>query len=336
MKIALDLMGGDEGLKSNLKGALMALDEFSDVEIALVGKEEEIKEALSEENYDENRIEIIPASEVITNNDNPAMAIRRKKDSSIVVGMKALKEGEADAFVSSGSTGALLSGGIFIVKRIKGIERPAIGFIYPKFEGEGFLLDAGANAECKPKYFQQFGVMGSIYAETIMKKNSPKTGLINIGAEKEKGSDLYKEAHGLMESAESLDFIGNVEPRDIFRSEADVLVCDGFTGNIILKSLEGIVDFLFSSIKTALHSSVKSKIGGALIKDDLKRVGKDLSYNDYGGAALLGLKKPVIKAHGSSDAVTIKNAIRQAREIVIAKVPEKIEEKMLLEEQNEK
>lgn len=334
MKIALDLMGGDEGLRSNLKGAKLALNEFNDIQIFLVGKEEEIKEALNEEKLDLNRVNIVPASEVISNNENPAMAIRKKKDSSIVKGMNLLKDGEVDAFVSSGSTGALLSGGIFIVKRIKGIERPSIGFIYPKLNGEGFLLDAGANSECKDKYLKQFAIMGNIYAKAIMKKNDPKIGLINIGSEKEKGTELYKNAHNLIENTEGINFLGNIEPRDIFETKADVLVCDGFTGNVILKSLEGMVDFIFSSLKEALTSSIKAKIGVMMLKSDLRDMKDKLSYNDYGGAPLLGLKKPVIKAHGNSDAMTIKNAIRQARDIVNYNISEKIEKEMEQENEN--
>ncbi|MDO5707696.1 MAG: phosphate acyltransferase PlsX [Andreesenia angusta] len=333
MKIAIDLMGGDKGISSNLKGAFMALDEFKDIEIALIGREEEIKRAMENSNYENERVEIINADEVIENNEEPAMAIRRKKDSSIVIGMRALKEGKVDAFVSSGSTGALLSGGILIVKRIKGIDRPAIGFIYPKVDGNGFLLDAGANSECKAKYLYQFAIMGSIFAESILKMESPKVGLINIGEEKEKGIELYKESYRLLEESK-LNFIGNVEPRYIFKSKADILVCDGFTGNMILKTLEGTADFLFGNIKSVFKKSFKSKIAGLFVKDDLKEMGKTLSYNDYGGALLLGLSKPVIKAHGSSDYIAIKNAIRQAREVVKNDISQSIE-KRLLGERNE-
>ena len=333
MKIAIDLMGGDNGIPENLKGALMALDELDDIEVVLIGKSDEINIELEKYSYDKNRVSIINSTEVITNNEEPAMAIRKKKDSSIVIGMQSVKNKEVAAFVSSGSTGALLSGAILIVKRIKGIERPAIGFIYPKkTEGFGFLLDAGANSECKPSYLQQFAIMGSIYSNSILGIKSPKVGLINIGSEKEKGSELYKKSYELISSTNSIEFVGNVEARDIFETEADILVCDGFTGNIILKTIEGTVSFLFSKVKDTLKSSITTKIGALFIKKELKNLGESFSYNEYGGAALLGVKGAVIKAHGSSDANTIKNAIKQARSFVINNVSEKIEEELLQED----
>lgn len=335
LKIAVDLMGGDSGIPVNLKGAIMALEEHKDIELVLIGKSEEANNELKKYKYDIDRVSVLNSTEIITNNEEPAMAIRKKKDSSIVLGMNAVKNKEVAAFVSSGNTGALLSGGILIVKRIKGIERPAIGFIYPKKEGTGFLLDAGANSECKPKYLQQFGIMGSVYSESILGNKNPKVGLINIGTEKEKGSELYKESHQIMEDTDSLNFIGNVEARDIFETDADVLVCDGFTGNIILKTLEGTTSFMFSLVKKSLMSSLKTKIGALFIKNDLTELGKSLSYNDYGGAALLGIKGAVIKAHGSSDAETIKNAIGQARSFVISRVAEKIEAELQQEDENE-
>lgn len=325
MKIAVDLMGGDHGIPVNLSGCMMALNSDKEIDIVLVGKAEEIEPELKNYTYDKERIEIVDAREVITNDDEPAMAIRKKKDSSIVVGLNLLKNGSVDAFVSSGSTGALMSGGLLIVKRIKGIERPAMGFIFPKKKGNGFLLDAGANADCKPKYLQQFAIMGSIYSEEIMGREKAKVGLINIGSESEKGNELTKKAYELLRETPNIEFQGNVESRDLFTTEADVLVCDGFTGNIILKTLEGCAEYLLSSVKDILMSSLKGKIGGLLIKKDIKKFSKSVSYNEYGGAALLGISRPVVKAHGSSDDISIRSTILQAKRFVENDVISKIE-----------
>ncbi len=335
LKIAVDLMGGDSGIPVNLKGAMMALEEYDDIELLLIGDSEKANIELEKYKYDINRVTVLNSTEVITNNEEPAMAIRKKKNSSIVLGMNAVKNKEVSALVSSGNTGALLSGGILIVKRIKGIERPAIGFIYPKKSGNGFLLDAGANSECKAKYLQQFAIMGSIYSSCILKTESPKVGLINIGVEKEKGSELYKDAYEIMANTSAINFVGNVEARDLFETEADVLVCDGFTGNMILKTIEGTTSYLFSLVKKTLTSSLKSKIAALFIQKDLRNLGSSLSYNEYGGAALLGIKGAVIKAHGSADAVTIKNAIAQARNFVNNRVAEKIESELQQEDKDE-
>lgn len=328
MKIAIDAMGGDEGLKVTVKGSLLAVEELG-VTMVLVGKEDLIKEELSKYEYDSEKIEIVNASEVITNEDEPARAIRRKKDSSMTVGLNILKEKKVDAFISAGSTGALLSGGLLIVKRIKGIERPALATVYPTKAGMSLLLDVGANIDCKAKYLEQFAIMGSIYSEKILNKTNPKVGLINIGEEKEKGNLLTKEAYELLEKTQDINFCGNIEGRNIPDGQMDVLVCDGFVGNIILKLTEGLGISLFSMLKEVFMKSIKNKFGALLLKSSFKDFSKQLDYTEYGGAPLLGVKGVVIKAHGSSNDLAIKNAIRQAKQSVENKVIENIEETLL-------
>ncbi|WIV10824.1 phosphate acyltransferase PlsX [Proteiniborus sp. MB09-C3] len=323
MKIAVDAMGGDQGLLATVKGSIDAVNELG-VSIILIGDEEKIKNELSRNEYSGDKIEIINAEESITNDEEPAMAIRRKKQSSMVIGLNLVKDKEADAFVSSGSTGALLTGGLLIVKRIKGVDRAALAIPYPTKKGISLLLDAGANTDCKAKYLQQFAVMGSIYAEKILSISNPKVSLVNIGTEEGKGNELSKEAYGLLKNA-NINFAGNIEARDIPEGNADVLVCDGFVGNIILKLTEGLAMSIFSMLKEEFMSSFTSKIGALLLKPGLRKFKKRLDYTEYGGAPLLGTKGVVIKAHGSSDAKAIKNAIKQAKVFVENKVIEKIE-----------
>ncbi len=324
MKIAVDAMGGDVGPRVTVKGSVDAVNELG-VNIVLVGKSDVINNELSKYNYDKEKIEIVNATEIITNEDEPAMAIRKKKDSSMVVGFNMLKEAQVDAFISAGNTGALLSGGLLIVKRIKGIERPALATVYPTKKGVSLLLDVGANADSKAKYLQQFAVMGSIYCEKILNKKNPRVGLINIGDEKEKGNQLTKEAYELLIKTQNINFCGNIEGRDIPDGEIDVLVCDGFVGNIVLKLTEGLALSIFSMLKEVFMKSATSKIGALLLKSGLKEFKKKLDYTEYGGAPLLGVKGAVIKAHGSSNDVAIKNAIRQAKQFIENKVIENIE-----------
>jgi glycerol-3-phosphate acyltransferase PlsX len=305
-------MGGDNAPEEIIKGTLQAVEELN-VKVLLVGKENLIKDSIDRYGKSFNKkLEIINADDIITNEDKPVKAIRRKKESSMVVGLNLIKEKEGDAFVSAGNTGALLSGGLFIVGRIKGIERPSLAPIIPTIVGNSILLDVGANADCKPEFLYQFGIMGSIYAEKVLNKDNPKVGLINIGTEKTKGSKLYIEAHKLLEESD-LNFIGNIESRNLLNSEADVLVCDGFVGNIVLKLTEGLTKELMNQIKVELKSSIRGMIGGALIKNSMRELKSKFDYNEYGGAPLLGLKSPVIKAHGSSKARAFKNAIRQSK-----------------------
>ena len=241
-----------------------------------------------------------------------------------------LKEKQVDAFISAGSTGALLSGGLLLVKRIKGIERPALATVYPTHKGISLLLDVGANADSKAKYLQQFAVMGSIYSEKILNKANPKVGLVNIGTEREKGNALTKEAYELLENTQNINFCGNIEGREVPTGDVDVLVCDGFVGNIVLKLTEGLAINIFSMLKEVFMKSSKTKLGAILLKSSLKDFKKKLDYTEYGGAPLLGVKGAVIKAHGSSNDVAIKNAIRQAKQFVENKVIENIEENITL------
>lgn len=323
MRIAVDAMGGDQGLLATVKGSIDAIKELG-VNIILVGNKEKIKSEILKYEYSGENIEILNSEEVITNDEEPAMAIRRKKNSSMVIGLNLVKEGKADAFVSSGSTGALLAGGLFIVKRIKGVDRAALAIPYPTKKGVSLLLDAGANTDCKAKYLQQFAVMGSIYTEKILNIDNPKVALVNIGTEEGKGNELSKETFDLLKNT-NIKFVGNIEARDIPEGIADVLVCDGFVGNIILKLTEGLAMSIFSMLKDEFMSSLKSKIGALLLKSGLRKFKKRLDYTEYGGAPLLGAKGVLIKAHGSSDAKAIKNAIKQAKVFAENKVIERIE-----------
>ncbi|MBS4536088.1 phosphate acyltransferase PlsX [Clostridium sp. D2Q-14] len=310
MKIAIDAMSGDGGPRVTVKGSIDAVKEFG-VNIILVGKEDLINDELNKYEFDANKIEVINASEVIANEDKPVVAIRKKKNSSMVKALKLVKDKEADAVVSAGNTGALLSGGLFIVGRIKGIDRPALSPVYPTEKGISLLIDAGANVDCKPKNLQQFGIMGSIYVEKVLNIKNPKVGLVNIGVEEGKGNELTKESFDLLRNT-NINFYGNLEVRDIPEGKCDVLVCDGFVGNTILKLTEGLATSIFSSLKSEFMKSLKTKIGALLLKSGLKNFKKKMDYTEHGGALLLGVKGGVIKAHGSSDEKAIKNAIRQA------------------------
>ncbi|MDD2447793.1 MAG: phosphate acyltransferase PlsX [Tissierellia bacterium] len=309
MKIIVDGMGGDNAPTEIVKGTVDAVNEYG-IDAIIVGKEQLIKDELNKYNFIYEKIEILNAENVISNDDDPAMAIRRNKNSSLVVGLNALKDGLGDGFISAGSTGALLAGGLFIIKRIQGIDRAAITSVYPTSNGISLLVDAGANADCKPQYLKQFALMGSIYTENVLGKKNPKVGLVNIGTEEGKGNQLVKGAYELLKN-EDLNFIGNVEGRNLPTGEVDVIVCDGFVGNVVLKLTEGMAITIFSILKKSLMSSTKTKIGASLIKSELSEIKKLMDYREYGGAPLLGTRLPIVKAHGSSDAYAIKNAIRQ-------------------------
>ena len=314
MNIIVDAMGGDKGTGEIVKGCVEAVNQLG-VNIIIVGKRDIIEEELIKYEFSKGAIDIINATEIISNHEEPSLAIRRKKDSSMVVGLKALTEKKGDGFVSTGSTGALLAGGLFIVKRIKGIERAALASIYPTAKGISFILDIGANADCKPEYLNQFATMGSIYSEKVLGVKSPKVGLANIGTEEGKGNTLVRESYDLIKGS-NINFIGNVEARDIPKGVADVIVCDGFTGNIIIKLTEGMAISLFATLKKEFTKTLKSKMGALMLKSQLKSFKEKLDYREYGGAPLLGIKQPVIKAHGSSDAFAIKNAIKQAKTFI--------------------
>ncbi|MBE0451312.1 MAG: phosphate acyltransferase PlsX [Clostridia bacterium] len=311
MKIGFDAMGGDHAPIENVKGAVESLEMISG-DIVLYGDESMIKKELSKYKHDSARIEIVHTTEVIENDDKPVKAIKSKSDSSMVVGLKALRKGDVDAFVSAGNTGALLAGGLFKVGRIKGIDRPAICTIYPTMEGASVLVDAGANAECKPRNLIEFAYMGSMYAEKILGIENPRVALVNIGAEETKGTPLYIETHQLLKQTE-LNFVGNVEGRDVPTGKVDVIVADGFTGNIILKLTEGVALSLVKGLKREIMKNTIGKIGGLLLKKNLGDFKKMLDYTEYGGAPLLGINGLVVKAHGSSDAKAFKNAIKYAQ-----------------------
>ncbi len=322
MNIFLDAMGGDHAPYEIVKGAIDAVKEY-DVSLTLVGQKSAIEAELSKYEYPIDKIEILHAETVIENTEEPAMAIRRKPDSSLVVALDEMKKRENAVLISAGSTGALLSGGLLKLGRIKGIKRPALAATLPKSDGVFVLIDTGANADCKPEYLEQFAQLGKIYSENVLGKKNPGIGLINIGAEAKKGNSLVKASYELLEAGE-FNFLGNVEARDIPETKADVLVCDGFTGNIVLKLTEGIAEYLLKGIKTSIMSNSKGKIGGMLIKDNLKSFKKQFDYAEYGGAPFLGVKGGIIKAHGSSDAFAIKNAIRQSIKFIENDVLQKI------------
>lgn len=329
MKIIVDGMGGDNAPSEIVKGVVDAINDFS-VNVVLVGKKNLLEQELSKYKYNKSNIEILNADDVISNDDDPALSIRRKKDSSMVVGLNALKEGLGDGFISAGSTGALLAGGLFIVKRIAGVERAALTTIYPTTKGISLLVDAGANVDCKPEYLKQFAIMGSIYMENAMDKNTPKVGLVNIGVEESKGNQLTKEAFNLLKES-NINFIGNIEGREIPSGSADVLVADGFVGNIVLKLTEGMAISIFDLLKTAFYENTKSKIGAMLLKPQLKTINKRMDYREYGGAPLLGTKMPIVKAHGSSDSLAFKNGIKQLINFVDKDIIKIIEDNMNIE-----
>jgi len=312
MKLALDGMGGDNAPKSVVEGALLALEQIPNLEIQLYGQQEKLEPFLKIH----DRLTVIHCEEVVEGTDDPARAVRRKKDSSMAKIMDAVGIGKADACLSAGNTGALMAGGLFKVGRIEGIARPALATTLPTLDGKGFLmLDLGANADARPEHLLQYAIMGDIYAKKVGDLQKPRIGLLNIGTEDKKGNELTKAAFELLKEAD-LNFIGNVEARDLLEGVADVVVTDGFTGNMVLKSIEGTAGALFSMLKEAFMSSTKTKISAALMKNNLRDLKNKMDYTEYGGAALFGLQAPVIKAHGSSNAKAIYSAIRQASTMV--------------------
>ena len=324
--VALDAMGGDNAPKEMIKGAVQALEKTDAVQVLLVGKEDVIRAELAQYTYDKARIEVVNATEVIETAEPPVNAIRRKKDSSIVVGMKLVKEGQADAFVSAGSSGAVLVGGQVIVGRIKGVERPPLAPLIPTEKGVSLLVDCGANVDARPSHLVQFAKMGSIYMEHVVGIKNPKVGIVNIGAEEEKGNALVKETFPLLKGEKNINFIGSVEAREIPHGQADVIVCEAFAGNIILKLFEGVGSVLISEIKKGMMGSLRSKIGALLVKPALKKTLKSFDSSEYGGAPLLGLNGLVVKTHGSSTAREICNTIIQCVTFKEQKINEKIKE----------
>lgn len=318
--IAIDAMGGDNAPKAIVDGANLAIKTFNDIQINLYGDSESIEQYLVKD----DRIKVIHTTEIVTGEDEPVRAIRRKKDSSMVVAARDVKEGKADALLSAGNTGALLTAGLLVVGRIKNIDRPGLMPIIPTVSKESsqvILMDAGANAEVKPVNLEQFTVLANFYAKNVLNVEKPRIGLLNNGTEEGKGNSITKEAYDLMKKLDNINFIGNVEAKSILTGEVDIVITDGFTGNAVLKTLEGtvksVVGLLLDTLK---NSGLKTKIGAGLIKDSLKETFNNLDDTKQGGAVLLGVKSPVIKAHGSSNDEAIFNAIRQARTVVSAGV----------------
>lgn len=322
IRVALDAMGGDHAPQATVMGAISAANEWSDVRIALVGDESKIASA-----YDgalPANVSIVHTCEVISAEEEPVRAARRKKEASLVKACTLVKEEQADAAISAGNTGALMAAGLFSVGRIAGIERPALAPVFPTVGEHGVLvLDVGANMDAKPEHLAQYALMGSIYAEKVLGFPKPRVGLLNVGTEAAKGNDLVKAAFPLLQ-AQPVHFIGNVEARDVPNGVCDVLICDGFAGNILLKSIEGVADVIFATLKKELTRNVASKIAAAVLKPRLSRFKAQMDYTEYGGAPLLGLSGAIVKGHGSSNAKAIKNAIKQARTFVIQRVIEHI------------
>lgn len=324
--IALDAMGGDQAPDAIVAGAIEALRRFDDIRVLLAGPEARLEQLLSEAEDVRGRVEILPADEVIAMDEAPMLAVRKKVNSSMVQAMMAVREKRAGAVVSAGNTGALLAGGMLRIGRIPGVERPALAPVIPGVKKPFLLIDAGANVDCQPRYLEQFGLMGSVYMRSVMGVEDPAVGLVNIGAESEKGNRLTKETYQLMSAQTSYRFAGNAEARDIPGGDFDVVVADGFDGNLILKYTEGIVGAMMSMLKANLSASKVTKLGAALCRPAFRKFKRSLDYNAYGGAPLLGVEGAVIKAHGASGSTAIMNALRQAREMLAGDVAGKIKE----------
>ncbi len=327
MKIIIDAMGGDNAPEAPVRAGVQAASQLPDVEIVLVGREAVIKGELEKYSADKSKIEVVNAEDVISNYDEPARAVRGKKNASLVVAANLLKNGGGDALLSMGNTGALLSAGLLIVGRIKGVLRPAIGTLLPTDKGPKMLIDAGANTNCKPENLLQFAVMGDIYMNKVMGIDKPRVSILSNGEEEGKGDELVKAAYPLMKNA-GFNFVGNMEGRDIMEGNADVFACDGFVGNVVLKTIEGMGSVVGKMIKELFTKSFATKIGAVFVLKGVKDFRKKMDYREYGGAPLLGTKKPVIKGHGSSDATAVFHAILQARKFVAENVIDDIAERI--------
>lgn len=331
--IAVDAMGGDNAPAEIIKGSVDAVNKKSDIKVMLVGIEDVINKELSTLEYNKEQIQVVNATEVIETEEPPVNAIRRKKDSSIVVAMNLVKNGEADAFVSAGSSGAILVGGQLIVGRIKGIERPPLAPLIPTAKGVSLLIDCGANVDARSSHLVQFAKMGSVYMEIIVGIKNPRVAIVNIGAEEEKGNALVKETFPLLKNCTDINFIGSIEAREIPEGYADVIVCEAFVGNVILKLYEGLASTLLSKVKEGLMSSLRSKIGALLIKPALKKTLKSFQADQYGGAPLLGLNGLVVKTHGNSKALDVTNSILNCVKFKEQRINENIKEMLVNKEQ---
>lgn len=332
-RVAVDAMGGDNAPAEIVKGAVEAVNENNKIKVYLVGKQDVINNELVKYTYDKEMIEVVNATEVIETAEPPVMAIRKKKDSSIVVALNLVKDGTCDAFVSAGSSGAVLVGGQLIVGRIKGIERPPLAPLIPTETGCSLLIDCGANVDARPSHLVQFAKMGSVYMESVIGVDKPRVAIVNIGAEEEKGNALVKETFPLLKNCPEINFIGSIEARDIPTGYADVIVCEAFAGNIILKLYEGVGATFLKKVKAGMMTSLRSKIGALLVKPALKSTLKGFSLEEYGGAPLLGLNGLVVKTHGSSKAIEIKNSVLQCVTFKEQHINEKIKEKVILKDE---
>lgn len=332
-RVAVDAMGGDNAPVEIVKGAVDAVNANQKIKVYLTGKEDVVKAELSKYTYDTERIEVVNADEVIETAEPPVLAIRKKKNSSIVVALNLVKDVTCDAFVSAGSSGAVLVGGQLIVGRIRGIERPPLAPLIPTEKGCSLLIDCGANVDARPSHLVQFAKMGSVYMESVMGVEKPRVAIVNIGAEEEKGNALVKETFPLLKNCPEINFIGSIEARDIPTGYADVIVCEAFAGNIILKLYEGVGATLIKKVKAGMMTSLRSKIGALLVKPALKKTLKTFDLQEYGGAPLLGLNGLVVKTHGSSKAIEIKNSILQCVTFKEQKINEKIKDKVILKDE---
>lgn len=332
VRVVVDAMGGDNAPEEIVKGAVQAVNARDDIQVILTGYQDAVSRELAKYTYPKERVEVVHTSMVIETAEPPVAAIRSKKDSSIVVGLSMVRRGEADAFVSAGSSGAVLVGGQAIVGRIKGIDRPALAPLIPTKDGVALLIDCGANVDARSNHLVQFAKMGSIYMENVIGVKKPRVGIVNIGAEEEKGNALVKETFPLLKQCEDINFIGSVEARDIPAGVCDVVVCEAFVGNVILKLYEGVGATMISKIKGSMMENLRTKIGALLIKPALKRTLKTFDASEYGGAPLLGLKGLVVKTHGSSKAVEVEHSIYQCVQFKQQQINEKIKDHIKIEE----
>lgn len=328
LNILIDAMGGDNAPEATVIGAVNAVNELNGFNIILFGVRKRIDEILEKQKYDDSRIKVIHTEEIITNDESPTKAIRQKKDSSMSVGFDMLKVGSGDVLISAGSTGALMAGGLLKLGRIKGIDRPALPFYFPGEKGPILVLDAGANTVCKPINYLQFGIMGAIYMKDVFSIENPEVGLINVGSEDGKGNETIKQAYSLLEDSH-VNFVGNIEGRDIPEGKVDVAVCDGFVGNVLLKFAEGIASYFFKNLKELYTKNVFTKLSGLSLKGGLRNFKKKVDYTEYGGVPLLGIKGKVIKCHGSSNEKAIKNAVLMAVRFAKSNVIEDISDEMI-------
>ncbi|MDO4941870.1 MAG: phosphate acyltransferase PlsX [Lachnospiraceae bacterium] len=328
IRIAIDAMGGDYAPVEVVKGAVDALKEHNNVKIILVGDSTEIDRELSQHEYNKKQIEVVHTTQVISCNEAPVEAIRKKKDSSLIVALKMVKEGKADAVISAGSTGAVLVGGQVITGKIRGIKRAPLATVIPTMKGVSLLIDCGANVDARPEHLLQFAQMGSIYMEHVIGVKNPKVSLVNIGAEEAKGNALVKEVYPMLKELDTIHFTGNIEPRDVFEGETNVVLCEAFVGNVILKLAEGLSSTLIHAIKDGMMSSTRGKIGGLLVKPALKDTLKMFDASEYGGAPLLGLNGLVVKMHGNSKAKEVRIAVGQCITFMEQGINEKIREQL--------